>query len=95
MASQTPIRLAILDDYSGVARQHFARIPNLQIDDFPETLNPSKPADLESLASRLQPYQIVSTMRERTPFPAGLIRRLPNLKLILNASARNASIDIA
>ncbi|KAK1025635.1 hypothetical protein LTS16_023023 [Friedmanniomyces endolithicus] len=95
MASQTPIRLAILDDYSGVARQHFARIPNLQIDDFPETLNPSKPADLESIASRLRPYQIVSTMRERTPFPAELIRRLPNLKLILNASARNTSIDIA
>ncbi|KAK3111006.1 hypothetical protein LTR53_014147 [Teratosphaeriaceae sp. CCFEE 6253] len=33
-------------------------------------------------------------MRERTPFPAALLERLPNLKLLLNASARNASIDL-
>ncbi|TKA53273.1 hypothetical protein B0A55_13349 [Friedmanniomyces simplex] len=91
----TPTRLAILDDYSAIARHHFSRLPNLHIDEYPSTLNPANAADLETLVQRLQPYHILSTMRERTPLPAELIARLPNLKLILNASARNAAIDIA
>ncbi|KAK4951008.1 hypothetical protein LTR10_011001 [Elasticomyces elasticus] len=94
MANENTTRLAILDDYAGVARQHFERISGLQIDEYPETLNPAKPEDLDALAKRLEPYQILSTMRERTPLPAELMKRLPNLKLILNASARNASIDM-
>lgn len=34
-------------------------------------------------------------MRERTPFPADLVNRLPNLKLLLTTGGRNASIDVA
>jgi lactate dehydrogenase-like 2-hydroxyacid dehydrogenase len=34
-------------------------------------------------------------MRERTPFPADLVNRLPNLKLLLTTGPRNASIDVA
>lgn len=89
------VALAILDDYAGIALKYFDTIPNLQVDSFPETLNPSRPADLDRLVTRLQPYQCISTMRERTPFPAALQDRLPNLKLLLNSSARNASIDLA
>jgi phosphoglycerate dehydrogenase-like enzyme len=33
-------------------------------------------------------------MRERTPFPAELLRRLPNLKLILSNGIRNLAIDM-
>lgn len=33
-------------------------------------------------------------MRERTPFPAELVNRLPNLKLLLTTGERNASIDV-
>lgn len=33
-------------------------------------------------------------MRERTPFPADLISRLPNLKLLLTTGVRNASLDL-
>lgn len=33
-------------------------------------------------------------MRERTPFPGALIRRLPNLKLLLTNGMRNAAIDL-
>jgi len=36
----------------------------------------------------------IGTMRERTPFPADLIRRLPNLKLVLTTGLRNASLDL-
>lgn len=91
----TPVKLAILDDYPGIARQHFSRVPNLQIDEYAETLNPAKADQLEQLVKRLQPYQIISTMRERTPLPKALLERLPNLQLILNSSVRNAAIDQA
>jgi lactate dehydrogenase-like 2-hydroxyacid dehydrogenase len=33
-------------------------------------------------------------MRERTPFPADLLKQLPNLKLLLTTGLRNASIDL-
>jgi len=33
-------------------------------------------------------------MRERTPFPAGLVARLPNLKFLLTTGLRNASLDL-
>jgi len=33
-------------------------------------------------------------MRERTPFPRGLISHLPNLKLLLTTGERNASFDL-
>lgn len=33
-------------------------------------------------------------MRERTPFPADLIARLPNLKLLLTTGNRNAALDL-
>ena len=34
-------------------------------------------------------------MRERTPFPRALFERLPNLRLLVTAGMRNASIDVA
>src|SRR6516162_9468818 len=33
-------------------------------------------------------------MRERTPFPADLIARLGNLKLVLTTGSRNAALDL-
>lgn len=33
-------------------------------------------------------------MRERTPFPAELIHRLPNLRLLLTTGRRNAALDL-
>ena len=34
-------------------------------------------------------------MRERTPFPAAMFERLPNLKLLITSGMRNNSIDMA
>jgi len=93
MATHTSASLAILDDYTNTAPKHFNNIEGLTVDSFPDTLNPAKQDDLDALAKRLEPYQIISSMRERTPFPAELQKRLPNLKLLLNSSVRNASID--
>lgn len=94
-APPTMPSLAILDDYAAIAAKHFRHLPNLTVDSFPTTLNPATPAGLDALAARLEPYDIISTMRERTPFPAALLQRLPKLKLLLTTSARNASIDLA
>jgi len=51
--------------------------------------------DEEALAARLAQAAIVVIMRERTPFPASLLRRLPNLRLLITSGMRNASIDLA
>ncbi|WPH03261.1 Hypothetical protein R9X50_00613800 [Acrodontium crateriforme] len=93
-SNANPKRLAILDDYAEIAKPYFNHIPNLIIDSFPSTLNPFKPNDLEALITRLEPYDIISTMRERTPFPSTLQDRLPRLELLLTTSTRNNAIDL-
>ncbi|MCI4666222.1 MAG: D-2-hydroxyacid dehydrogenase family protein [Neomegalonema sp.] len=48
-----------------------------------------------ALIERLQPFDVICLMRERTPFPAELINALPALRLIVTSGKRNLSIDIA
>ena len=99
-SKSAPIRLAILDDYASTSHPIFADFKDrnsdldLQIDHFPTTLNTRTPSGLKEAISRLQPYIIISTMRERTPFPAELVSQLPNLRLLLTTGNKNASIDL-
>ena len=44
---------------------------------------------------RVQPFDIIVTMRERSRFPAAVLEQLSNLKLLCTQGGRNASIDIA
>ncbi|KAF2770207.1 hypothetical protein EJ03DRAFT_373818 [Teratosphaeria nubilosa] len=91
MTPPPPTPLAILDDYAAIAPPHFSNLPcPLEIHPLPLPT----PTNLDDLAQTLHPYAIISTLRERTPFPATLLARLPNLKLLLNAGTRNASIDL-
>ena len=86
-------RLAILDDYQGVARAlgPWDRLPDgLRIEVFRDTLS-----DPDALADRLRPFDALVIMRERTPFPRALIERLPNLRLLVTTAARNRSVDVA
>jgi phosphoglycerate dehydrogenase-like enzyme len=85
-------RLAILDDYQGVARASgpWERLPHLDIAVFRDTLK-----DPDALAARLAPFDAILAMRERTPFPRALIERLPNLKLLVTTGERNRGIDAA
>ncbi len=86
-------RLAILDDYQGVARAMgpWDRLPpGLSIEVFRDTLK-----DEDALAARLAPFDAILAMRERTPFPASLLQRLPRLKLLITTGERNRSIDVA
>ncbi len=84
-------KLAILDDYQDVARSYAdwsALQDRVEITAFRDTLH-----DPDLLATRLAPFEIVCTNRERTPFPASLIERLPNLKLLCTTGMHNHAID--
>jgi phosphoglycerate dehydrogenase-like enzyme len=49
---------------------------------------------VEPLAERLAPFDAVVAMRERTPFGADLLERLPRLRLLVTTGMANASIDM-
>jgi len=86
------MKIAILDDYQDIAMKlaDWSSIPGRpEIKVFTDHV-----FDLETLAQRLFPYEILCIMRERTPMTAALIERLPNLKLIASTGARNAAIDL-
>ncbi|PGH10601.1 hypothetical protein AJ80_07452 [Polytolypa hystricis UAMH7299] len=89
------VKLAILDDYQGIAAAKFARLASrLDITSYPDTLDTRDEAQRAALIERLQPYTLISSMRERTPFTADIVSTLPNLKYLLNTSSRNRSIDL-
>lgn len=85
-------RLAILDDYQGVARSlgPWDRLEGMEVTVFRDTVT-----DREALVQRLAPFDAILAMRERTPFPRALIERLPKLRLLITTAARNRSIDAA
>ena len=86
-------RVAILDDYQGVALRmaDWGRLPaGTDVVVFPDHL-----ADPGAVAARLAEFDIVMAMRERTPFPRALLERLPRLRLLITSGMRNAAIDLA
>jgi phosphoglycerate dehydrogenase-like enzyme len=101
MASQSPVKVAILDDYHNIAAQYFSEIDSdkVSITTFSDTLpaytHPkTSDAERKALIDRLKPFSVLSTMRERTPFPGELLRQLPNLKLILATGTRVETFDL-
>jgi phosphoglycerate dehydrogenase-like enzyme len=86
-------RIAVLDDYQSVAARFadWSRLPEpADVVAFSDHLD-----DEDALAERLEPFDVVLAMRERTPFRRTLLERLPNLELLVTTGARNASIDVA
>ncbi len=86
------LRIAILDDYQHVALNlaDWGSLPaGTVIQPF------SEPArDEADLVRRLQDFDVVVAMRERTRFSASVIERLPRLRLLASTGLRNAAIDI-
>ena len=85
-------KIAVLDDYQGVALKMAdwsAVLARSDVDVFSDHLDGA-----DAVVERLLPYDIVCVMRERTPLRAETIERLPNLKLIASTGPRNASIDL-
>jgi len=82
------IRCAILDDYQHVALSYADWSPiadRVETQVFSEHI-----ADENALVAALGDAQIIVIMRERTPFTASLLARLPALKLLITSGMRNA-----
>src|SRR6516225_7172945 len=86
------VSIAILDDYQNVA---------LSMADWSVlegratvTVFNDHLANADAVVARLQPFEVVCVMRERTPMTRALIEHLPRLRLIASTATRNASIDL-
>lgn len=86
------MRIAILDDYQNVALSmaDWNRLPGwATVEVFNDTMT-----NQEVAAACLADFDIICAMRERTPFPASLLGRLPKLKLLVTTGMANTSIDV-
>jgi phosphoglycerate dehydrogenase-like enzyme len=86
------MKIAILDDYQNVALQMAdwtAISKRAEVTVFNDHLS-----DPDAVVRRLEPFDVVCVMRERTPLRRDAIARLPNLKLIASTASRNAGIDV-
>ena len=83
----------LLDDYQGVALDYggWDRVP----DEWQVVALEQHIDDAEELVDVLSDVEIVVAMRERTPLPAAILDRLPELKLLITTGMGNASIDFA
>ncbi len=84
-------KVAVLDDWQGVARSSADWWPltaRAEVVFFVEAF-----ANEDDAAAKLADFEIVLTMRERTPLPASLINRLPKLRMLGITGTRNASLD--
>ena len=81
-------KIAVMDDYQGVALE-YADWSGLDVTVFQDHV-----ADEDRLIERLQPFDVICPMRERTRITKRVIDGLPNLKLIATTGMRNAGIDM-
>lgn len=86
------MNLAILDDYLQTALDcaDWSRLaPDFRLQVFDRPF-----ADADAAARELSPFEVIVAMRERTPFDAGLLDRLPRLRLLVTTGMRNLAIDL-
>lgn len=84
-ASVNGMRIAILDDFQDVSRE-YGDFSGLDVTVFAEPLT--------DVAAQLAEFDGVVAMRERTRFPADVLRSLPRLRLLVSTGRRNAAIDL-
>jgi phosphoglycerate dehydrogenase-like enzyme len=91
-SKQERFRIAVLDDYQNVA---LSLADWSVLDEWATvTVFNDHLANSDAVVERLQPFDIVCVMRERTPMTRAIIERLPKLRLIASTGGRNASIDL-
>lgn len=86
------LAIAVLDDHQGLAAGladwgGLPGSPDLRF--FAHSAS-----DEDELVLRLRDFDVVVAMRERTAFPASVIKRLPRLRLLATTGLRNAAIDL-
>ncbi|KIF60121.1 D-2-hydroxyacid dehydrogenase family protein [Pseudomonas fluorescens] len=86
------VQIAVIDDWQDVAR---GVVDWSVLDSLGEvTFVHEYPADNATLAERLGRFDVICVMRERTRFDEDLLKRLPNLKLLVTGGMRNAALDM-
>lgn len=86
-------RLAVLDDYQNAAR---TATDWSGLDGRAEVVFFHDHTDSDAqTVPRLQPFDVVLAMRERTASPAAVLDALPRLRLLVTTGAVNAAIDLA
>jgi len=91
MSTNSLVKVAMLDDYQNVSLSLADWSPldgRASISVFNDRV-----ADTDAVINRLQPFDVVCVMRERTPLPRAILEKLPNLRLIVSTGLANASID--
>src|SRR5271163_3553838 len=86
------MKIAILDDYQNVAltmADWTGVASKAEITVFTDHVG-----EPDDVVARLQPFDVVCVMRERTPLSRDVLERLPNLKFIASTGPGNASIDM-
>ena len=86
-------RVAVLDDWQGVARDSAdwsKLIVRAEVQFFSKAF-----VGEDAAATKLADFDVVLSMRERTPLPGTLIERLPQLRMLGITGAKNASLDVA
>lgn len=87
------LRCAVLDDYQQVALSSADWSPiSADVDACSVHHHLGHEDDV---AAAIGDCDIVVLMRERTPFPASLLARLPRLKLLVTTGMRNGAVDVA
>jgi phosphoglycerate dehydrogenase-like enzyme len=86
------MRCVVLDDYQGVAKSYadWSVLDGVETTTIREHLR-----DEHAVVAAVADAEIVVVMRERTPFPARLLARLPRLRLLVTSGMRNAALDVA
>lgn len=86
------MKIAVLDDFQDAVRglSCFRLLDGHEVKVFNNSAR-----GLGQLAIRLAPYEALVLIRERTAFPAALLDRLPNLKLISQTGKVSGHIDVA
>lgn len=86
------MKIAILDDYQN-------SVKNLQcfslLDGFDVSIFTDPPASFHELVTRLQPFDILVLIRERTSIDETLLAQLPNLKVISQTGKISNHIDVS
>ena len=86
-------KVAVLDDWQGVARPSADWTPleaRAEVVFFREAFESE-----DAAAAALGSFEIILSMRERTPLPASLIDRLPKLRMLGITGNHNPSLDLA
>ncbi len=87
------VQIAVIDDWQNVASgvvdwSSLASVGKVHfLHDYP--------ADTATMVERLQAFDVICVMRERSSFDQALLQGLPKLKLLVTGGMRNAAIDIA